>query len=361
MISLYLDLDPERFATPPARASQIGSLLDAAHREVDEERPELDHAERIALRQDLKQLRTFLSSTQAPFQGARALAVFSSSRDELFETVRLSRPVPARVVIGRSPYIAPMIEAVQRRRWLVVLVNRRSALVLAGSPDTLTERRRRDDDVHGQHDQGGWSQAGYQRSVEKDVDDHLRETADLVARLWRRERFDRLALGGPEEIVPRFQAALPEELRAAEVPDRVEIDLSSATDAEIRSAVDELATADRKRLEREALDLLAERLGAGGRAAAGPKDTVEALNERRVETLLLAPGFEGLGGRCPSCGLLVLDGESTCPADGSDLEPIDQLHEAVVEAAVSQDAEVLGLRHYDELDRFQGIGALLRF
>ena len=67
VISLYLDLDPERFATPPARASQIGSLLDAAHREVDEERPELDHDERIALRQDLKQLRTFLSSPQAPF------------------------------------------------------------------------------------------------------------------------------------------------------------------------------------------------------------------------------------------------------------------------------------------------------
>lgn len=361
VISLYLDLDPERFATPPARASQIRSLLDAAHREVEEERPELDHEERIALREDVKRIRAFLSSPEAPFKGARALAVFSSSRGDLFETVQLSRPLPARMIIGPSPYIAPMVEAVQRRRWLVALVNRRAAVVLAGSPDTLTERRRLQDDVHGQHDQGGWSQARYQRSVEKDVDDHLRDTADLVARQWRRERFDRLALGGPEEIVPRFEASLPEDLRGAQVPERVEVDLSSATDAEIRAAVEDLARADERRLEREALDLLAERLGAGGRAVAGPSDTVEALNQRRVETLLLDPGFDGSAGRCPTCGLLVVDGAGACPADGSELEPVDLLHEAVVEAAISQDAEVLGVRHYDDLDRFRGIGALLRF
>ncbi len=28
LISLYVDLDPERFATPPARAAQIRSLID---------------------------------------------------------------------------------------------------------------------------------------------------------------------------------------------------------------------------------------------------------------------------------------------------------------------------------------------
>jgi hypothetical protein len=35
VISLYLDLDPERFATPPARASQIRSLVDEGGRKID--------------------------------------------------------------------------------------------------------------------------------------------------------------------------------------------------------------------------------------------------------------------------------------------------------------------------------------
>jgi peptide subunit release factor 1 (eRF1) len=360
VVSVYLDLDPERFATPPARASQIGSLIDGAHREV-EEQPDLDHEERMALREDLKRIKSFLSGPEAPVKGARALAVFCSSRDGLFEVVQLSRPVPGQAVVGRSPYIAPMIESVQRRRWLVALVNRRIAMVLAGSPDDLTPTQRRTDDVHGQHEKGGWSQANYERSVEKDVDDHLKETSELVARQWRSERFDRLALGGPEEIVPRFESFLPEELRAALAPERVEVDLSSATDAEVRAAVDRLAAADAERQERETLDLLAERLGAGARAVAGPRDTVAALNERRVETLLLEPGFDGPASRCPGCGLLVVEGDGTCPADGAELEPVEHLREAVVEAAVSQDAEVLAVRQFDDLQRYRGIAALLRF
>lgn len=360
MISLYLDLDPERFATPSARASQIRSLVDEAAREIDGDGT-LEHAERVALREDLGGVQRYLTSADAPFKGARALAVFSSSRDDLFETVKLSRPVPARVVIDCAPYVEPMVDAVQRRRWLVALVNRRLAILLAGSPDQLTERVRREDDVHGQHDQGGWSQARFQRSVEKEVDDHLRETAELVARRWRQERFDRLALGGPHEVVTRFEAFLPDELRAAEAPDRVEVDLSSATDAEVRAAVDRLAAADEERQEREVLDRLLDGIGAGGRAVAGPQETVEALSERRVETLLLEPQFDGSASQCPKCGLLLLNGDGTCPADGSGLQPVQHLREAVVEAAVSQDAAVMAVRHFEDLHRFSGIGALLRF
>ena len=36
------------------------------------------------------------------------------------------------------------------------------------------------DDVHSQHDQGGWSQARYQRGVEKEKDDHLAHTAEVA-------------------------------------------------------------------------------------------------------------------------------------------------------------------------------------
>ena len=35
LISLYMDLDPERFAIAPARASQIRSLVDEAGRELE--------------------------------------------------------------------------------------------------------------------------------------------------------------------------------------------------------------------------------------------------------------------------------------------------------------------------------------
>jgi hypothetical protein len=80
-----------------------------------------------------------------------------------------------------------------------------------------------------------------------------------------------------------------------------------------------------------------------------------------TRTLLLEERFDQPAARCPSCGLLLLDGDHRCPIDGTELEQIDHLREAAVEAAVAQDADVMVVNHYPDLGPFRGIGALLRF
>jgi peptide chain release factor subunit 1 len=360
VISLYLDLDPERFATAPARASQVRSLVDGAARKV-EKMGDLSHDDKAALREDLERVRDYLLSREPPFQGARALAVFCSSRDDLFETVQLPRPLEGRVVIDDSPYVEPMVAAAGSRRWSVVLVSRRDGRMFSGSADGLEERRSFHDDVHGQHDQGGWSQPRYERSVEKEVDDHLRRVAEVLDRSWRRRRFERLALGGPPEIVPRLEGMLSEEVRGCLVEGRVEVDVASANAHQVQAALAPLVEEDERRLESEALDRLRAGVGGGGRAAGGPEDTLQALNERRVEKLLLAPDFDGHGQRCPACGLLTLEGAGRCPADGTELRDVAHLREAAVEAALAQDAEVMVVRQHPDLGPFRGIAALLRF
>jgi peptide chain release factor subunit 1 len=360
VVSLYLDLDPERFATPPARASQIRSLIDKAARDV-ERRDGLGHEDKLALRDDVQRIDEFLRSPAVPFKGARGLAVFCSGRDDLFEVKQLSRPVEGRVMISQQPYVEPMLRAVQERRWLVALVSRRSGRILTGSPERLSERRRVEDNVHSQHHQGGWSQARYERSVEKDADDHLREVALAVSRAWRRERFDRVALGGPHEVVARFEELLPEDVRACLARARADVDLSSATDADIRAAVETIVLEEQRRTELAALQRLSEGVGGGRGAVHGVTDSVSALNERRVQTLLLAPEFDGTASRCQACGLLIATPSRRCPADGTELEEIESLREAAVESAVAQGAGVLALANDLRLAPRDGIGALLRF
>ncbi len=353
MVSLYLDLDPERFATAPARASQVRSLIDGAAREV-ERRSELSHEERTSLREDIDRLRDYLLSREPPFQGARALAVFCSGRDELFETVQLPRPVEGRVVIEHSPYVEPMMAVIGQRRWAVVLASRRDARMFSGSADALEQQRSFHDDVHGQHDQGGLSQPRYERSVEKEVDDHLRRVAEILDRSVRRRRFDRLALGGPPEIVPRLEGMLSDEVRGSLVEGRVEVDVANANVDQVQAALAPLVEVDDTRLEAEALDRLRAGVAGSGRAVGGAEDTLTALNERRVEKLLLAPDFDGQAARCPSCGLLISGGERSCPADGSALEDVAHLREATVEAALAQDAEVMVVRNHPDLGPFRG-------
>jgi peptide chain release factor subunit 1 len=363
VVSLFFDLNPAEFATGAARASQLRSLLDDARR-TSRGDTSLGHDDRKAVDEDLGRLEAYMESGDAPVSGARALAVFFSG--DLLEAVPLSHPVPGRIVIARRPYVEPLVVGERRERWCVTLVDRRNGRIYTGQAPDLTAGADIADDVRGKHRQGGWSQANYQRSVENDADQHLRHVADEVYRHWQSDPFSRLVLGGPAEDVDRFAELLHNDLRRVLADVRLSLDVEVAGVAEVRAATEELVKRERAAEQTETLATLEERLGAGGAAVVALEPTLEALNERRVERLVIAHNFQARGARCPSCGLLYAEGTVTCPADGTAVEPVDDLREAAVEAAVLQDADVVAVGEGSDpppaaLLRGAGIGALLRF
>ena len=205
--------------------------------------------------------------------------------------------MPSRVAIGRSPLVGPLARLERRERWCVALVSRRDARIFRGSPESLREVEQIHDVVFGQHDQGGWSQARYQRGIEKEKDDHLKHTAEVLMKHFKRSPFQRLILrrparggGGLRVEAPRLPlgaAGRPHRGgRGHRDPDKV---LRKA-----RPLLEELEE------EREAAAL--ERLGEG-RAALWLDEVLQALNERRVECLLLDERFSAAGTACPECGL----------------------------------------------------------
>jgi peptide chain release factor subunit 1 len=116
VLSVYLNLEPNEFATAPARASLIGSLIDEAGRRVKGEEG-LTHDERRGLEDDVKRVRDYLRSPTFSADGAHGLAVFSASPAGVFETVRLPRPVESRVAIDDSPWIEPLAAMLSTARW----------------------------------------------------------------------------------------------------------------------------------------------------------------------------------------------------------------------------------------------------
>ncbi len=83
--------------------------------------------------------------------------------------------------------------------------------------------------------------------------------------------------------------------------------------------------------ERAALDRMAQGVGRGDRGAGGLRDVLAALEQARVEILLVAEDF-----------------------DAPELE-------GALEQAITQSAEVLVVRHHDDLAVHGGIAAVLRF
>jgi hypothetical protein len=366
VVSLFLDLDPSEFGTAPARASQMRSLLDEAGRNGYHATESLSHADRTALASDLQRLEEYLNSDDLPVSGARALAIFCSGQDELFETVALHEPTPPRAVIAMTPYVEPLVAGPGDERTAVALVSRRLGRILIGDPHDLREAEDVADDVHGQHSRGGWSQANYERSIDNDAEQHFRHVAEELYRSWQREPFGRLVLGGPVEDVSRFSEDLHNDLRRLLIDERLDVDVEVASLADVGAALSALLERAHAADRDAALAELENRLGAGGAATRGLAQTLEALNERRVQTLLLALNLSARGARCPRCGLLYPDQTVSCPVDGDAVAPVADLREAAVEAAVLQDAEVMVIGEGSEpeppaLHRGGGIAALLRF
>ena len=162
VLSVFYNLDPSEFATPAARATEVNSVVTAAFHKADEIE-DLDHAERVALRADIERVREVLQGPDVASNATHGLAVFACEAAGLLEIVPLPHPIGSRAVVDRRPCVEPLLRNGTSERWCVLLVNRRTARIFLGTADGLEETDRVEDDVHRQHDQGGWSQSRYQR------------------------------------------------------------------------------------------------------------------------------------------------------------------------------------------------------
>jgi peptide subunit release factor 1 (eRF1) len=180
---------------------------------------------------------------------------------------------------------------------------------------------------------------------------------------FKRAPFDNLLLGGPGETLTDFESKLHPYLRERLVG-RIEIDVENSSPDAVGQAARTKIEEQTRKSAREALDRLQEAVSRGGRGAAGLDATLEALNERRVDTLLLVEGFTASGCTCPQCGCVYSLNGGSCPADGTTLDCRGDVIENAVQLAIQQSARVLFIRESDlesELRSHGSIGAVLRF
>jgi peptide chain release factor subunit 1 len=358
VLSLFVNLDPRDFATPPARATEVRSIVDRAWRQARDD-ASLTGSERASLRADLDRVQAELASGGIDTGGAHGLAVFAAGPAGLFEVLRLSEPVDHEPVIAETPFIEPLSAIGAPERWCVLLANRRSARLFCGDGNALEEVALVHDDVHGRHDQGGWSQANYQRSVDKEVADHLKRTAEVTFGRLKRALPAGILIGAPGELAGDLEAHLHPYLRER-LAGRIDIDVEHSSPEDVRAAAAPAIEAAARAAQDDALRGLAEGF-AHGRAASGLADVLDAVHQQRVQALLVDAGFAAAGVTCPACGWLGEAGASACPADGTATEARDDVVDAAIQRALAQSADVHVLRDRPELASHGHIAALLRF
>src|SRR5205807_178567 len=189
-ISVYVDLDPSVAPTAGDAASRVNSLMHEGEVRA-ESAHELTHEQREALRADLVRIRDFF---QRDFDrdGSRGVAVFCAGLDNAWRTLPLGDPVADKIAVGREFYLSPLVPLVGRGDGaLIAVVGRERGTVYILRAGRLEELVDQFDEAPGRHDQGGWSQARYQRHIETLVHEHLKEVAEQLDRRVRRLRSPR--------------------------------------------------------------------------------------------------------------------------------------------------------------------------
>jgi peptide chain release factor subunit 1 len=353
-VSLYLNLDPSVTPTAGDVATRLNSLVTYLSRHVDDatlvER-------RKSLRVDIERIRQFVDD-QLDRDGAHGVAIFASAGDNLWRTLTIADAVPDIAKVNSELYIAPLVPLVGRSEGAIVaVVSRERGELYRLRGGRLEELADRSEPAPNQHDQGGWSQARYQRHVEHLVHAHLVRVADELERRVRRSGGP-VVMVGTEETRAAFERTLSPEARAAIV---------GWAAAEAHAGPPELLAAALPELERwreteeeRTLDRWREEAGRQGRAAAGWEPTLEAASDGRVALLLFSNGVQHAAWRCPKCGRVAAH-DGSCPLDGTKMEQSEDGLDLAVHQTLSNGGAVRAVTARRDLDPVEGIGALLRY
>jgi peptide chain release factor subunit 1 len=357
-ISLYLDLHPSVSPTAGDTATRVSSLLDQAAKSHGATRGDLAHEVRQGLKADLERLERFFD-TELDRGGSHGLAVFAAGLDNVWNVLPLSSSVPDAVRVADDFLLAPLVPLLGRGNGaLVAVVNRELGRVLALRDGRLDEIVDRTEEAPSRHDQGGWSQARFQRHIENVAHEHYKTVASELERSFRRLDRPRIVIACSDDVRPEIAAVLSTEVADAVIGwAAVE---QHAGSAELQEAALPLLEQWRADCETELVERWREATGRGARGVAGWQDTLEAASDGRIELLLYQDGARRNAFRCPACGRAATEA-SSCPLDGTTMEPRDDGLDLAVRLALAHGGEVRALEHRRDLDPVEGIGAILRY
>ncbi len=349
----YLDVDGRRHPRRQDVEVQLGRMMRQTGARANGTHGTHDASE------DLRRISAYVRG-ELDRSRTRGLAIFSCAAADLFEVLPLPVPVRNQLVVNNAPALGQLESVIQQYERLgVVLVDKQRARMLVFELGDLVDRSELFDELPRDYDHRGEKERGdVANHVEALTHQHLRRAAEATFRIFQRHGFERLCVGATEETARAFESLLHPYLRER-LCGRVAVTVAAPLD-EIRAAALDVETAEERRREARQVERLREAVGARSRGAAGLKATLAALNERRVEQLLVSDGYVEAGWRCHRCDLLAAHGR-TCAACGGQMAVVEDVVEDAVDVALGQSCAVEVCVGNADLDVLGRIGALLRY
>lgn len=292
----------------------------------------------------------------------KGVAVYADIGGGWIEGFQLAVPLQNRLEIGDRPVIGPLAEIVERHPMYGVAVIDRDSLRLIGvrSGQVQVEETTSVDTLPAPNDvqAGGYSQKDYQKRKEQERRLTFKDFADRVDEFERRYHPHYFILVGIDDNVKQFTDCLSAQIRS-----RVVYTTPGPAEGRTSDVVQRLQPFFGQRQQEEEtrkIQVLQDRVRHGHFAAAGIHETLEQLQEGKVETLVIARDLRQHGAQCRQCGFILARHDGACPYCGGEIRDGIDIGEAMIRIAQEQDVPVEFVSR-QALTDVDGAAALLRF
>jgi len=289
----------------------------------------------------------------------KGIAIFACSGIDAFIIYRSSISFQNQFTISSKPSLRQLVQiSDENKSAIAVMVDTDRAKIFEMSLGEIHLESQIESYVPGRHEQGGWSQMRFQRHIREHMHQHHKGVAEQLIKLFDEERCENIVLIGQEHILASFRALLPERVR-----EKIKGGLSAKFEEEssnLAQKVIEYLHGEYFKEEHTIIEEVIATALARGAAAVGLRDTIEAINRGQVHRLVLDSDLKRQGWQCIKCLALGDITALSCPFCNSAIETVD-LAEEMIRSVINRDGEVDMIKDHPELNKYEGVGAMLRF
>lgn len=361
IVSFYLNVDGAKY--PRRQELEIG--LKALLRQAKKEwllSDKLGRRQKIFLEDDLKKIANFV---QFEFKRdhAKGLVIFSSAESGTWQVLTLPVAVPSFIKVDKEPYIKNLTSIInQFKRYCTVVIDRRKARIFSVYLGNIEEYLGFfADDVPAKVNEGEWANLREHKianHIEDHVQRHLKNIADKTRIFFKKQKFDRLLIGGRKSIVAKFIETLHPFLR-----ERVSGQFLAEPTLPLNTILEYSLKCESEAEAAEEKELIKRLLNAekpAGAGVVGLEPTIEALNLGQVQSLILSDNLKFSGGVCRRCRFISTY-QKTCPVCDQPLDWHVDLTEELIQQAVNSRCRLKYVKYHPEFIKKYQAGAFLRF
>jgi peptide chain release factor subunit 1 len=298
----------------------------------------------------------------------RSVAVFSCAPEKFFRAYALAVPIHSIVHVSNHPHVKPLADVLDAYGgYGVALVDKQGARLFYFHLGELREQEGMLGESVRHTKRGGASTvpgrrggvAGRKNYEEDVIEKNMKEAADFAAHFFGENNVRRVLIGGTEDNIASFRGFLPKSWQSLIVG--VFPMSMTASKEEVLAKAMHIGFEAEKRREARLVNMMVTGAAKGKGGVIRLDDTLGALHEGRVQTLVIREGYRAPVYRCTGCNYITAQEIEICPFCGHKFENIPDAVEMAVHQVMKLGGEVEVLHDGQSTESFGNIGALLRY